>query len=444
MKTPICDFVREYIENNTERLHMPGHKGISYLGMEKYDLTEIKGADSLFEAEGIIAESEKNASELFGADTFYSTEGSSHCIRAMLYLVSMYAKERGEKPRILAARNVHKTFVSGLALLDIDVEWLYPLRDSSYLSCIIDPAELEKVLGSVDKKPTCVYITSPDYLGNMCDVSSVARVCHKYGVLLLVDNAHGAYLKFAGNGQHPMDSGADICCDSAHKTLPSLTGGAYIHINKNADPVFKSRVREALALFGSTSPSYLILQSLDAVNRYIEDGYQKRLSDFITVADKKRAELTEYGYSFIGDESLKFTLDVKKFGYTGVEFADIMRKNHNIECEFCDPDHIVFMLSPENDGLTKLSKALMSVDKREPIVAYPPSVTKGIMAVSVREAVISPWEEIPTRDAKGRTLAVSSVSCPPAVPILIPGEIIDDLSVDAFIYYGIKTLMVIN
>ncbi|MBQ8393647.1 MAG: aminotransferase class I/II-fold pyridoxal phosphate-dependent enzyme [Clostridia bacterium] len=444
MKTPICDFVREYIEKNTERLHMPGHKGISYLGMEKYDLTEIKGADSLFEAEGIIAESEKNASELFGADTFYSTEGSSHCIRAMLYLVTLYAKERGEKPYILATRNVHKTFLSGIALLDIEVDWLYPLGDSSYLSCIIDPTELEKVLGGVDKKPTCVYITSPDYLGNMCDIRAISRVCRKYGVLLLVDNAHGAYLKFTGCGQHPMDSGADICCDSAHKTLPSLTGGAYIHINKNADPVFKSRVRDALALFGSTSPSYLILQSLDAVNKYIEDGYQNRLWEFIRLADRKRAELTEYGYSFIGDESLKFTLDVKKFGYTGIEFADIMRKNHNIECEFCDPDYIVFMLSPDNNGLTKLSQALMSVAKGEPVLSTAPAISRGNRAVSVREAVISPWEEVPTECAKGRILAVSSVSCPPAVPILVPGEIIDDLSVDAFIYYGIKTLKVIK
>ena len=125
MKTPICDFVQKYQQSGAERLHMPGHKGQSYLGYEPFDLTEIDGADSLFSANGIIAESEQNASTLFGAHTFYSTEGSSLAIKAMLLLVARHAKSKGQKPLVLAGRNAHKAFVSGVALVDVDVEWIF-------------------------------------------------------------------------------------------------------------------------------------------------------------------------------------------------------------------------------------------------------------------------------------------------------------------------------
>ena len=280
MKTPICDFVKKYNEVSNVRLHMPGHKGIDRLGMESLDITEIVGADSLYEASGIIYESERHASELFGCDTYYSTEGSSHCIRAMMYLVSLYVNENGEKPYILAARNCHKTFVSAAAMLDIDVEWIYS-KDESYLSCCIDVSELENSLCSCGRKPTAVYITSPDYLGCMTDIESIARVCRKHGVLLCVDNAHGAYLKFLNPSRHPIDLGADICCDSAHKTLPVLTGGAYMHVSKDAPNIFRENAKEALALFGSTSPSYLILQSLDRATAYLAEGYLEKLSDLI-------------------------------------------------------------------------------------------------------------------------------------------------------------------
>ena len=107
MNTPICDFVNRYVESEMLRMHMPGHKGVGALGVESRDITEIDGADSLYEATGVIRESEKNAGSLFGAHTFYSAEGSSLCIRAMLHLVCLYARERGEKPLIAAGRNAH-------------------------------------------------------------------------------------------------------------------------------------------------------------------------------------------------------------------------------------------------------------------------------------------------------------------------------------------------
>ena len=268
MTTPICDFVRKYAAQNSLRLHMPGHKGTAFLGFEHMDVTEIDGADSLYEADGIIAESEANASALFGCDTFYSAEGSSQCIRAMLYLACM-SGEKKEKPLVLAARNAHKTFLSAAALLDIDIGWLYGENRGAYLSCDVTTQYLERAIVTSDRKPAAVYITSPDYLGNIADIKSLAEVCHRHGVLLLVDNAHGAYLRFLSQTQHPIDLGADVCCDSAHKTLPVLTGGAYLHISPRVSEKLSHMAKNALAMFGSTSPSYIIMQSLDMANKYI-------------------------------------------------------------------------------------------------------------------------------------------------------------------------------
>ena len=124
MKHPICDFVKKYAESTPQRLHMPGHKGKGPMGIEALDITEIKGADSLFEADGIISESESIASELFGCKTLYSAEGSSLAIRSMVYLISVHAKERGVVPSILAARNAHKSFLYAAALTDVEVRWL--------------------------------------------------------------------------------------------------------------------------------------------------------------------------------------------------------------------------------------------------------------------------------------------------------------------------------
>ena len=146
MNTPIVDFVRQYRDSGAVRLHMPGHKGLGPLGVESLDITEINGADSLYEASGIIRESEENASSLFGCPTFYSTEGSSQCIRAMLYLALLHAKALGKAPVIAAGRNAHKVFLSAAALLDLSVDWLVPESTGSYLTCQIAPEYLDRHL----------------------------------------------------------------------------------------------------------------------------------------------------------------------------------------------------------------------------------------------------------------------------------------------------------
>ena len=148
MNTPIHDFVTRYVASGASRLHMPGHKGAGPLGCEARDITEIDGADELFAAEGIIAESERNASALFGTGaTCYAAEGSSQCVRAMLYLAMVCRTGAGERPVALAARNAHKALLYAAALCDFDVEWLYPGRAASACCCPVTPGALAPGLG---------------------------------------------------------------------------------------------------------------------------------------------------------------------------------------------------------------------------------------------------------------------------------------------------------
>lgn len=449
MNTPIVDFVKQYADSSALRLHMPGHKGTSFLGMESLDITEIEGADSLYEARGIIAESEANASSLFGAPTFYSTEGSSQCIRAMLYLACIHAQQKhGGRPLIAAGRNAHKTFLSAAALLDFDVLWL-TAEDASYLSCSISADSLDSVLRNSKVLPAAVYLTSPDYLGNMVDIAAIARVCHSYNILLLIDNAHGAYLHFLPESRHPMDLGADICCDSAHKTLPVLTGGAYLHIA----PVhthLAAQAKNALSLFGSTSPSYLILQSLDAANAYLAHGYREKLSSFADTVQQLKEKLRLHGYALPRhapnrDDLLKLTISVKPYGYTGYEMANYLLDFH-IVCEFADPDFLVLMMTPETgtDGLNLLAEVLFRLPKKTAITEEPPVFSLPEQIMTVREAVFSPCEVIPAAESEGRILAGVSVGCPPAVPIVVSGERIHKDAVRAFRYYGMEQCTVVR
>ena len=441
MKTPIVSFLKSYQEKSPVRMHMPGHKGAGILGFEGMDLTEIYGADELFEAEGIIKESEQNASSLFGCPTYYSTQGSTLCIQTMCTILCQDAKSKGKTPKILAGRNAHRSFIHAAALLDFEIEWLY--GNSDYLSCKIHAEDLEKAI--IESHPTAVYLTNPDYLGNLLDIQSLASVCKKHNVLLAIDNAHGAYLRFLEPSLHPIDLGADLCCDSAHKTLPVLTGGAYLHLSESLNQVWKNDVKHFMEYFSSTSPSYLIMASLDAANKVLDTTFRNSLSECVRSVASLKNTLVQHGYTILSGEPMKITISTKEFGYTGNEIANLLMEC-DIYPEFYDSDYIVLMPSPYNtkDDLKRLETCLCGIERKPLLINKPPKLEQSKKAMNVRQALFSSSITLDVSKSLGQVCSSVTVSCPPAILPVIPGEVISESSIEVMKYYGIETVRVVK
>ena len=234
-----------------------------------------------------------------------------------------------------------------------------------------------------------------------------------------------------------MDLGADLCCDSAHKTLPVLTGGAYLHVGL---PAALDAVKPAMALFGSTSPSYLILQSLDKANAYLADAYPRLLRDFLPLVEKVKQTVPH-----LGNEPLKLTLDAKAMGYTGTVLADLLRKQA-IEPEFADPDATVLMLTPElgEQSLSKLENVLRSIPRLAAITATAPTINTPQRVLTIRQAALSKSVLLPLSQCEGKILADLGFGCPPAVAPIVCGERLDRTALEILTYYGIDTCRVIE
>ncbi len=297
----------------------------------------------------------------------------------------------------------------------------------------------------------------------------------------MVDNAHGAYLRFLRPSRHPLDLGADLCCDSAHKTLPVLTGGAYLHIAKTAPASLAENAKEALALFGSTSPSYLTLSSLDRFNG--ETDYPARLAETVERLAELRRRLESAGWALADSDPLRLTIRAPR-GSTGGEIAERLRQG-GVECEYADPEFLVLMATPENtpEDLRLTIRAprgstggeiaerlrqggveceyadpeflvLMATPENTPedlsrvVTALgpapaPPAVpeklplSRGKQVCSIRQALFAPRETIPARESLGRICGALTVSCPPAIPIAVSGEEITPEAAALFVRYGV-------
>jgi arginine/lysine/ornithine decarboxylase len=403
--------------------------------VENLDITEISGADNLYDPSGIILQSEQNATALFGSyHTYFSTEGSTHCIKTMLAAVC-----EGESGKILAGRNAHKAFIYGAAALDLGVDWVY--GESGHLCAAnITARDIETHLKA--QNYTAVYLTSPDYLGNILPIAEISAVCKKYKVPLLVDNAHGAYLKFLKPSMHPIDLGADMCCDSAHKTLPVLTGGAYLHIKSEK---YAHKIRKYLAFFGSTSPSYLTMASLDLCNKYLAENMCENLENALKRVEEIKALAIKSGFKVLHTEPMKTCINLADSGYKKSEFLFLL-SCAGIEIEFCDETFAVFMLSPQNtpEDFEKLKNFFAKTRGKKALASSLPPIIKGEKAKSIREALTGDSERISSLAAAGRICASPLCSCPPAVPVVISGEVITEAHVTALLRYGFEEIDVLK
>lgn len=428
MNTPIHDFLQSYAEENTVRCHMPGGKA------NPFDITEIEGADSLFESGGIIRESEANAAKLYGAaETLFSCGGSTLSIQTMLALAKEYDPS---KNRVIASRFCHKSLLTSCILLGLEIDWIFP---NEYLSCKISP---QSVKDKINVNTLCVFAQSIDYYGGESDIKGIAEVCREKNVPLLIDNAHGAYKVFTDN--HPLSFGADMTADSAHKTLPCLTGGGYLHISKNAPSLFSERAKETMSLFGSSSPSYLILDSLDLCNLHISDEKERAKRVFDEIKSLKSA-LTEMGYALKESDAMRITIDANAYGYSGFALSDKFRKQ-GIAAEFSDLRYTVLLFSTSQplSDFTRIIKAAENIVPLTPISPTVVSLPESAFAMPPREAFFSLTEQIPVEKSVNRICADINTPCPPCVPLAAAGELITAQTADLLKLYGVKKIKVVK
>ncbi len=436
--TPIVDYLNEYAASDMTRLHMPGHKGVvvgkckdefAFVANQKepastcteasevdridiakvigassvekllaeigrFDITEITGADNLYDPSGIIKESEENASKIFGAKTFYSTEGSSQANKAMLYLAKKhwenskcnansdaakcfcasepdFAKNStNEIPCIIAVGSCHKSFYHAAELLNIRVVKVdNNVPTPGGMACLDTTDKLvSEILNAVESNfnPIGVFITYPDYFGNVINLKEIKIALSELNIPLLVDGAHSAYFKFLDYDKypeykHPTDCGADLCCTSAHKTLPALTGTAYLHVNESFSDVI-SEVSHAMDLFGSTSPSYLLMASLDLFNG-LSESYKKEVRSFCEKTELLKKELTDMGFTIHPSDPLRIVVCSDE-RFKGSDFASSLRE-HKCEVECYDKDYIIMMLTPYNTDkdLDRIRESFLSLVK---------------------------------------------------------------------------------
>ena len=426
---PLENALNEYIGKDFSRFHMPEHKGAeNFPEYYKFDVTEVEGTDSLFEASEAIFKTEKRFAKIYGAGaSLLSAGGSTLCIQAMLAT----ALNPGEK--LIIARNCHASAVNTIALLDLEPIW-------------INPRDLRAAEKAFEENPEAkaIYLTSPDYFGVLSDIEAFSKLAHENGAKLLVDNAHGAHLHFFPTEMHPISLGADMCADSLHKSLPVLTGGALLHLK---DENLRDAAKQKMRLFGSTSPSYLIMLSADKCADYLENSAKH---DFAMLGGKVanlRYKAFEHGLApkTRNVEPVRLTLSVKSTEMTGEEFGRKLRE-HGIEPEYVNDEWAVLMASPFNTerDFERVAKFIEDTFGNG-FAAFEERLLKmPEKAMSVRTAVFAETEEIETEKAAGRIAARLNLPCPPCIALAVPGEIIDEKIVGLLEKYGVDRINVVK
>lgn len=424
MSAPLYEALCALSQKNTVRFHMPGHKGQPVLPdfspILPLDFTEIYETGNLYTGEGPIRLAEQQAARFYhAADCHFLTGGSSQGIHTMLYAAA------GAGSSVLFDRNCHKSCAHAAAMLDVTPTFVFPSILEPYgIPGLLDPSEIEDTLKNHPEIKT-VLITSPNYYGVCQDIPAIASVCHAHGAKLLVDAAHGAHLPAVGL-ESPIQQGADLAAISAHKTLYAL-GQAAMLLSRGT--VADTKLREGAALFGTSSPSYAILASLDLARDALEqdDSYLKTAQ----AVDKLKIRLSDTRLLPLSIDTLdpcRLTISTVHTTWTGEQLSDILYERFQIACEMSDVRNIVCIVTPADlpQNLAQLQDALLTLSKEAqpaPPAAPLPPLPRPRPVLSVRSAMLGAASEISLADAKpGMVCARPVTPYPPGVPVLWPGE----------------------
>lgn len=447
-RIPILHALLAHLRKNPRAYHVPGHKmgrGLSgelgsWLGTTgRLDLTEIPGLDDLHAPEGAILEAQRLAAQAFGADeTYFLINGSTAGNMAMI----MAALRPGEK--IIVPRNLHKSVLSGLILAQADPVFYHPDVDEQFgIPTGVDPQTIADTIGA-HPDARAVVLVSPTYHGICSDVRAIADVVHKVGMVLLVDEAHGAHFAFhADLPETAMAGGADIAVQSTHKMLGSLTQSSMLHLQ--GPRIDRTRLRKKLQLVQSTSPSYLLLASLDCARYQMDTEGEALLGQAIQAVRAGAERLREIpGLQLLEQtarpypiDPLKWTISVKDLGVTGTEAYQYLYEQHGLYLELSDPDNVLAIFSYTDgelqvqrllDGLTALSQWAISANGNlgsERVSAPTPIFQTAHVErrIPLHLAVEMETESVPLQQAIGRVAGEMVIPYPPGIPLLTPGEV---------------------
>ena len=482
MKRNLFEELKTYGESDFYPFHMPGHKRNPDSGflpeMYKIDITEIDGFDNLHHAEGIIKNAQEKAASLYHSkETFYLINGSTVGILTSIAALS----DRGKK--LIMARNCHKAVYHGAFLNQLETEYIYPKMIEEFgISDGITAQQVEDKIQEIilregisdeqaGKLIAGIVVTSPTYDGILSDVNSIVKIAHNYGIPVIVDQAHGAHFGFhSAFPENAVSDGADLVIHSTHKTLPAPTQTALLHYNSLL--VSLETVKKYLRIYQSSSPSYVLMAGIDSCMDFVKREGQERLEQLL-ISRKELSErskelkkmkiypsMLERGINghdinkifFQGtEEPGRLLISVRGSGFTGQQLYDVLRETYHLQMEMCASDYVIAILSmmDRKEGFDRLWKALSETDKlltntekntKEEKTQFPEYCHFQPDAVlKISDAYMAEEESVPLREAKGRIVSEFVNLYPPGIPLLVPGEKIDDKMIpmiEAYLHNG--------
>ncbi len=441
MTAPLFDGLLRYVEKQTIPFHMPGHKqGKGILRADelkenifKIDLTEFLDTDNLHNAKGIILEAEQMAAAAFGAKrTFFLVNGTTGGIYAMM----LSTLHPGEK--LLIERSCHRSSFGGMILAGVKPAYIEPTVDfEDGISVGVTPESVERaIIENMDA--AAVMVTYPNFYGLCMDIKSIADIVHRYDKILLVDEAHGVHFKFHEDlPMTALEAGADMVVQSAHKTLPSFTQSSLLHVG--SDRIDMDRLVFALRLVQTTSPSYLLMASLDLAREELED-HPEMLDKAVKLSYMARERLEGSRDIHVIDEDIigqygivdidptKLVVNVKGLNMTGHEAEVILRDRYNIQVELSDMYNILPMITvgDREEDVMKLTDAILRLERNANNKVIP--ITFDYKAPEIiyspREASFMQKTRVPIVESVGRTAGDFLIPYPPGIPYVVPGELI--------------------